>query len=90
MVLGVLGRVAAVVAGAALVRAEVGAEGQPPGLAAAVRPAVGQGQVQPHAEGGVAVHHQLVLRQDALSVSGVVGRAGPEGSFTYDVSKGEQ
>ena len=53
MVLGVLGRVAAVVAGAALVRAVVGAEGQPPRLPAAVRPPLGQHQVQPHAEGGV-------------------------------------
>ena len=54
MVLGVLGRVPAVVAGAALVRAVVGAEGQLPRLPAAVRPTVGESHVQPHPEGGVA------------------------------------
>ena len=54
VVLWVLGRVAAVVAGAALVRAEVGAEGQLPRLPAAKRPPVRQRHVQPHPEGGVA------------------------------------
>ena len=78
VVLWVLGRVAAVVAGAALVRAEVGAEGQLPRLPAAVRPPVRQRHVQPHPEGGVAVHDELVLGQDALPVAGVVGGARPD------------